>query len=509
MDAAIMSAKDPGAPGGPVLLSPPEVWDRLDPLGPDLNAVPSVAGLGALPYHELLGPGFERLCYELLVAEGYCPRFFGRSGQTDYGVDIITETDNKRTVYQCKNLKDAPGWTKIRDAVHEFESRWLRQAGLPSPVGYVYCCPHPFDDRVFGEEWTRFKDHFRQDTGVEISFWDRNFLDARLRHLPDIVAARFSDSYAEHFCDREGWAEDPWSRVRWGTARHASINRFLDRHGADAIYVSDKEEERFRVVLASSPVLVVRGLPAAGKTLTTLELVCRLRDPLRRIYYATLKDFPDVQRLWQSVPKRLSLPAVFVLDDCHLDLAQVHRVYERLKPELSNTRSTIKLLLIATDAPGLASSSRLDDTPFWLAQMEQDGLVVDMRADPERIRGITTHLRPEWTGLSPKRFERLQHLSGGDLLLLDEVLAAAQTPSDLDTMCPDALYGPLRSRYFGRNRVLPTIQKLACLAQFDLVPERRLSTVIGAWKRSPWRRPSYRRCLLRRVTNSCIRPWRN
>ena len=333
---------------------------------------------------------------------------------------------------------------------------------------YVYCCPHPLDDKVLGEEWTRFKDHFRRNAGVEISFWDRNFLAASLRRLPDIVAGRFSDSYAEHFCGSDHWADDPWTRVRWGTARHASLNRFLDRHRSGAICVSDQEDEHFRVLLTRSPVLVVRGLPATSKTITTLELICRLRDPLRRIYYATLKDLPDTRRLWLSVEKRHSLPAIFVLDDCHLDLDQACKLYERLKPELSDTLGTIKLLLIATDAHGLGSSNALDDIPDWLVQLQQDGLVLTMKADPKRTRGVTFHLRSEWTGLSRKRLERLQYLSGGDLLLLDEILATAHAPSDLDAMCPHAVYGSLRSRYFGRNRLLPTITRvqISCFAVF-------------------------------------------
>src|SRR5215212_6073003 len=89
----------------PELLSPSEVWDRVDPLGVNLTADPLVHGLGSLPYHLLLGPGFERLCYELLVAEGHSPRFFGRSGQRDYGVDLVVERGSTRTVFQCKNLE--------------------------------------------------------------------------------------------------------------------------------------------------------------------------------------------------------------------------------------------------------------------------------------------------------------------------------------------------------------------------------------------------------------------
>jgi hypothetical protein len=100
-----------------LLLSPAEVWDRVDPLASDLGADPAVMRLGELPYAKLLGPGFERLCYELLVAENFSPRFFGRSGQQDYGVDIIVETGEIRSVYQCKNVADAPRWTEVRDAI--------------------------------------------------------------------------------------------------------------------------------------------------------------------------------------------------------------------------------------------------------------------------------------------------------------------------------------------------------------------------------------------------------
>src|SRR5436305_14616353 len=108
-------------PPPPTLLSPTEVWNRVDPLFPDLGADPAVMGLEALPYRELQGPGFERLCFELLVAEGHLPRFFGRSGQKDYGVDIVVEAGTKRTVYQCKNLTTEPPWTDIRDAITKFE----------------------------------------------------------------------------------------------------------------------------------------------------------------------------------------------------------------------------------------------------------------------------------------------------------------------------------------------------------------------------------------------------
>jgi hypothetical protein len=224
----------------------------------------------------------------------------------------------------------------------------------------------------------------------------------------------------------------------------------------------------FETLLSSSPAVAIRGLPGSGKTLTSLELVSQLRDPIRRIYYATLGSSTDLEDLWQSVRRRSSLPAVFVLDDCHFDLEKTGLVLERLAPELSDAKGRVKLLLILRDSVG--SAGELDDTPDWLLRLNQDLRVIDLETGLERTRAVTLHLRPELTGLSRQRLERLHYASGGDLLLLDEALSNVSSPQDLDVMSPDSLYGSLRSRYFGGNRRCPTVQKLACLTQFELVP---------------------------------------
>ncbi|MGQ0571664.1 MAG: hypothetical protein ACT4P5_19345 [Armatimonadota bacterium] len=462
------------------LLSPGEVWDRVDPLAPDLDLDPGRAGLADLPYAKLLGPGFERLCYELLVAEGHSPRFFGRSGQRDYGVDIVVETGDTRTVYQCKNIAAAPAWTDVRDAVAKFESDWLGTADLPSPHCFVYCCPHPLDDKDFAEPWTPFRDEFRARTGVEVSFWDKDALDTHLRRLPDVVAGLFSGSYAEHFCGRDYWLlDDPWIRLCRGEARYRSIKRFLERHERGAIHVSLENEERFLDLLSGSGALAIRGMPGSGKTFWALELGCRMRSPLRRLYYVTLTESSDIERIWQSARRRRSLPALFVLDDCHQNLEGAGRILERLTPELKG--DTVKLLLVLRDLPRSASGGP-DDTPEWLAQLKQDGAIIDMKTDDlKRTRAVTEHLRPDLIGLSTQRLERLHHFSGaGDLMCLDELLSDVTSPLDVDALRHDKLYQNIRSRYFKGNRRLPTIRRLACLAQFELTPFA--SVIDGGWE---------------------------
>ena len=197
-------------PDAPITaLTPDEAWSRLDPLQPSLDADPARHGLADLPYAQLKGPGFERLCYELLVAEGATPRFFGRSGQSDLGVDIIVDRPAPSTLYQCKNLSEPPSWQEIRQAVETFEQQWLGAADLPRPKAFVYCCPHPLDDKAHGEEWSEFRTEFEDRTQVSLDFRDKHYLDTRLRQAPDLVAGLFSPAYAEHFCGQDDWIGGP------------------------------------------------------------------------------------------------------------------------------------------------------------------------------------------------------------------------------------------------------------------------------------------------------------
>src|SRR5258708_5563355 len=122
----------------PKPLSPVVVWDRVDPLAADCGADPAIAGLAELPYFTLGGPRFERLVYELLQTENQQPWFFGRAGQAQYGVDIVTEVAGYQTIYQCKNYAKPPSFPEVRDAVTKFESEWLSDMNLPAPKGFVF-----------------------------------------------------------------------------------------------------------------------------------------------------------------------------------------------------------------------------------------------------------------------------------------------------------------------------------------------------------------------------------
>ena len=455
-------------------LTPDEVWSRLDPLQPSLDTDPARDGLGDLPYPQLKGPGFERLCYELLVAEGATPRFFGRSGQKDLEVDIIVDRPGPGTLYQCKNLSDPPSWGQVQRTLERFEEQWLGDAGLPRPTAYVYCCPHPLDDSSAGQAWSRFRDAFEARTKVSLGFRDKHYLDTRLRQAPDLVAGLFAPSYAEHFCRQDDWIGGPWTRITTAATGYPATRRFLTQLEQGRIHVRAQERKAFDAILEREPALLIRGFPGVGKSTTGLKLACTLHEPIRRVYYASLSLGADLNLLVDGIKRRRSLPSLFFLDDCHRDPVLTGHLLDRLHPLLNDPAGRVKLILCQRDVP---DGPDIDETRDWLNELTERNCVLTLRSDLRRIRAIVEHRRKDLVDLSNERLERLHHQTGGDLLLLDETLEAIDGPTDLDQLNLQPLYRRIRQRYFeppaGRGqppRDLPTVLRLACLAQFGLTP---------------------------------------
>ena len=152
----------------------------------------------ALPYYELGGRGLERLCFELLVAKGNWPRYFGRNGETQFGIDLIVSNGKNCDVYQCKNVKEF-SLRMLADWLEKFSAEWLvARPTLPKPDQFVVVCPLPIRDR---EEIEVIKKEFYEKHSVTVDIWHRELLDKQLANQPDIVADLFSEAWAERFCD--------------------------------------------------------------------------------------------------------------------------------------------------------------------------------------------------------------------------------------------------------------------------------------------------------------------
>ena len=160
-----------------------DLFHQFDPLLPNLESTIFPEGCFELPYYMLGGPGFERAIYELLLSMKRQPRFFGKSGDAQYGIDIITGESSGVVVYQCKNLKECPRLSEVKRAVELFKAEWLSRK-LPVPEEFVYICPHKFDSEEFKDPWEEYCADFKKSTGVRLQLWNRTLIDTQFRLLP-------------------------------------------------------------------------------------------------------------------------------------------------------------------------------------------------------------------------------------------------------------------------------------------------------------------------------------
>ncbi len=434
-------------------------------------------GLETLPYGRLGGPGFERLCFEILLSRGYKPRFFGRSGQAQFEVDLLGTKDGRTEVFQCKNLAKAPSAAQLEDYLHSFEQQWLGAANLPRPQRYVICCPAMLRDSGVDADWQQAQAAFEARTGgVLAELWHRDLLDGWLKKLPDVVADLFSDRHAEAFCDLDDWVPDLFVPLRKGAAGDLRLNRYLRWRDEGRLYLHPAYEDRFTDALGRSPVVLVRGLPGTGKTFTALAVAEGYHQGTWRSYFLDVADESLTQHaLYDGIRRRLGRPSIFILENCHENLDAVAHALRRLEPELRSDR--VRVLCLTRWIP-TADESRSDDHDFF-EDLESRDAVQELTNDDAILTSMVRFQRPDLDRLSGERLKRLFALSGRDLLVLDEVLSRIESPRDIEGLTPSILFDRLRGQYFGGRTAdeLPATRRLAALAQFELRPRADLFPV--------------------------------
>ena len=422
----------------------------------------------SLPYQQLGGAGLERMCYSLILAQGDVPRYFGNPGQEQYGIDLVVSDGAECAVYQCKNVS-AFTRRNMAEALRLFEEKWLGHPKLPSPTKFVLCCPLPLREKTRNEEWTILEREFYDRTGVRLEVWDKEFLDARLRSLPDVVADLFSDEAAEWFCGLEDWNEDLFRPVRVGAGEPA-VTRYLEKKAAGQIYLDPSLSEGFARRLENYNSLLILGLPGSGKTITGLALAESFRQGSYRLFFVNMRRDLSEDALVRGIRRRLTRPTIFLMDDCHGKYDTLEGVQDRVQAVAARRPGGAFFVYTARTTPTPEGMPRADYSPF-VEDFKSAEAVLEFRPTPELFASIVAVTKPDLRALSEERLDRIFTATGRDLFLLDQLLDVIKTPDEVDRLEPEHFFERTLRRYFGQPTVhRPGFMLLTALAQFEIAP---------------------------------------
>lgn len=425
--------------------------------GADLVAPSKYSGLD-LPYSSLRGPGFERLCFHLLLAFGEKPRFFGESGQAQFGIDLIVSDGERCEVYQCKNVAGYNERDLERD-LNKFEREWLDlQPDIIRPTRFILCVPERLTGR---DEWERVKANFRERTGVKVEHWDRDMLDDWLQNQPDIVSDMFGDDTAERFCERANWNDGRFRPLQRNSGEE-DIERFLDLKETGRLAIPEQTVERFQNILSLGPTVLIEGRSGVGKTIAALALSSATT---RRTFYIRIDEDLDEQALFNGVKERCVRETTFIIDDCQHNWRLVERAIYRWNGALRGR--DYKLILTAQTAPQGTESYSLGVVAL-VDELREVDATIEIIPDEGQFQAILAKRGAFWAQASTEQIRHLHILTAGNLAVLDLIIASDVSvgPNDRNI---EHIAAPLVEYWFATaSPTAPRLQAFAAVAQFDI-----------------------------------------
>jgi DNA polymerase III delta prime subunit len=447
--------------------------DNRDPAASLLRAgfspitIPTTDIKDSLPYNKLDWRSFERLCYQILLAEGEIPHLFGDFGSRQYGIDIIMLKEKDNIVYQCKNVESVREGD-LREILEKFEKDWLNdRPHLPTPKKFVLCIPLSLTKGNLKDEWLELKRSFYDSTGIVVDEWDLEYLNSRLRKLPDVVADLFSGAMAERFCDLPNWHQDIFRPVKPGSGDF-DIKKYLKLKDAGHLYIDAKLRESFAEKLAIDGSLLIQGLPGSGKSLTCLALSEDLNQGRFRVFFSNLRHDVNENALFEGIKDRLSRPTVFLLDNCQGKYELLENLYERLTAlELLGRHRLI--FISRTSSAGKDLPLKVTDS--FAEIMKDKATLLTFQPTRELFQNVIALSKPRLTALSATSLDKIYDIAAHDLFLLDQLLDIIHTAEDVDQLEMEKVYRATLNRYFRGEAVSsPYFMNLSALCQYDLAP---------------------------------------
>jgi Glu-tRNA(Gln) amidotransferase subunit E-like FAD-binding protein len=432
----------------------------------------------SLPYEELDGLRFERLCYEILCSDGKNPRYNGNSGQQDYGVDIVTEHKNTVTVYQCKNIKDKQSLKAtagdIKSAYSKVVERWVGEQKLPNPTQFVYYSRQRLAGIKEDKEYTHWRDSTCKEREIDIQLWGRETLNSKLRDLPAVVSGVFSDGVARTFCDENSLPSDSnWERLQHAKSEYPTLRDFYEDWKKDKLFINPDLKEWFSTAISASSVILLQGVPGTGKTTTTLSLLATLQNRPERIYYTLISNFEKIPQLLDSVKKRAQLPSVFILDDCHSapDLAVV--LIQRLRGSLLSPNHTvpIKFVLLMRGTPEKEEDTYCDSIKRQLDLTEDSAKNIPL-SDSKQLLQVLKKRLPHINPITKSHAEHVFNLTGGNLKLANLAVDGIDSADGLLWLDGSSVKQNVYRLYISKinDEDRQRMKKLCALAMFDITP---------------------------------------
>ena len=219
----------------------------------------------SLPLHQLDPEVFERVMAEVIARQhNLGTYFYGRRGQTQYGLDIVErETDSRRSLYQVKRYQSVT--TRDLDAiVQEYadEPRRAPTAQPPrrfDPWRLVIAISTPIEaDTALIDQVAKLQDAYKGDLVIEA--WGIEAISRKLRDAGALVNAVFGPAWAKAWCGFELGSQPVRDPDPMGLLEGPVVALHLDSIEADA----DRDEAERPSMAAQAFGVIADALESSG-----------------------------------------------------------------------------------------------------------------------------------------------------------------------------------------------------------------------------------------------------